>query len=319
MQINYRYKQTPKLTQLLQTLEVNRRLIDLLPSLPHIERHLRRQSILKSALFSARIEGIGTASPHDASKLEVKNILSASNWLHSASGPRRLSLKVICQLHSRILSNLSPDAGGFRREASAIFNQAGVAIYFTPPPIEIKPLLGQLIRHTKRILINPIQAAVFHFGFERIHPFLDGNGRVGRLVSTLILKLDGYNFRGLIDLEEYLDANRAAYYDLLNLASKDITAFVEFFLTGLVDQSEQVINKLRGQAETTEDKLLPRRQEILNTIREHKQVSFDFIRRRFLAIPASTLRYDLRQLAKQNLIKKLGVTRGAVYSPAEYN
>ena len=76
---------------------------------------------------------------------------------------------------------------------------------------------------------------------------------------------------------------------------------------------------LAMQRQDIEEALLPKRREILNTIREHKQVSFDFIRRRFLAIPASTLRYDLRQLAKQNLIKKLGVTRGAVYSPAEYN
>jgi Fic family protein len=315
MHVGYRYKQTSKLTQLLQALEVNRRLIDLLPSLPHIERHLRRQLILKSALFSARIEGIGTASPHDASKLEVQNILSASNWLHFASGPRRLNLKVICQFHNRILHDLSPDAGQFRHEASAIFNQAGVSIYFAPPPIEIKPLLSQLIRHTQRIFVNSIRAAMFHFGFEKIHPFLDGNGRVGRLVSTLILKLNGYDFRGLIDLEEYLDANRTAYYDLLNITSRDITPFIEFFINGLVDQSNQVINKLKHQTEDVIDTLLPRRREILNVIRDHQQVSFDFIRRRFLAVLAPTLRYDLRQLLKANLVKKLGATRGALYSP----
>lgn len=315
MQINYHCRSTPKITQLLQTLEVNRRLIDLLPSLPHIEHHLRRQSILKSALFSARIEGIGHALPQDASKLEVQNILSVSNWLHSVAGPRRLSLQVMRQFHGRVLNNLSPDAGEFRYEASAIFNQAGVAIYFTPPPTEIKPLLAQLIRYTRRISITPVRTAVFHFGFERIHPFLDGNGRVGRLVSTLILKQDGYDFRGLINLEEYLDANRTAYYDLLNLTGKDITAWVEFFINGLVDQSNQVINKLQHQTEDVTSTLLPRRQEILQIIRDHHQVSLDFISRRFLAVPVSTLRYDLRQLAKLNLIKKLGATRGAVYSP----
>ena len=315
MQINYRHQPTPNIVKLLQTLEVNRRLIDLLPSLPHIEQRLRRQYILKSSLFSAHIEGIGTASPHDVSKLEVQNILSTSNWLHSASRPRRLNLKVIRQFHSRILSNLSPDAGKFRHEASAIFNQAGVAIYFAPPPSEIKPLLSQLIRWANRISINPVSAAVFHFGFEKIHPFLDGNGRVGRLLSTLILKQGGYNLRGLINLEEYLDTNRVAYYDLLNLSNSDITPFVDFFLTGLVNQSEQVISQLRHQTEDETSKLLPRRQEILNVIRDHSQASFDFIRRRFLSIPASTLRYDLRQLAKHNLIKKLGATRGAVYSP----
>lgn len=319
MDINYRYKLTPHINDLLQSLQVNRRLIDLLPSLPHIEHHLRHQSILKSALFSARIEGIGHASPQDASKLEVQNILSATNWLHSVAGPHRLSLQVMRQFHRRVLNNLSPDAGEFRHDASAIFNQAGVAIYFTPPPIEIKPLLAQLIRYARRISITPVRAAVFHSGFERIHPFLDGNGRVGRLVSTLILKQDGYDFRGLINLEEYLDANRSAYYDLLNLTDKDITVWVEFFINGLVDQSNQVINKLQHQTEDVTSTLLPRRQEILQIIRDHQQISFDFIRRRFLLIPASTLRYDLRQLINHNLVKKIGVTRGALYSPAEYN
>lgn len=316
MDIKYHYQLTPHINDLLQSLQVNRRLIDLLPSLPHIEHHLRRQSILKSALFSARIEGIGNALPQDASKLEVQNILSAANWLHSVAGPRRLSLQVMRQFHGRVLNNLSPDAGEFHHEASAVFNQAGVAIYFTPPPTEIKPLLAQLIRYTRRISITPVRAAVFHFGFEKIHPFLDGNGRVGRLVSTLILKQEGYDFRGLVDLEEYLDANRTAYYDLLNLTGKDITAWVEFFINGLVYQSNQVINKLQHQTEDVTSTLLPRRQEILQIIRDHQQISFDFIRRRFLAIPPSTLRYDLRQLAKLNLIKKLGATRGAVYSPA---
>lgn len=71
---------------------------------------------------------------------------------------------------------------------------------------------------------------------------------------------------------------------------------------------------LEIQRQMDEESLLPKRREILNTIREHKQVSLDFIHRRFLLIPPSTLRYDLRQLAKLNLIKKLGATRGAVYS-----
>ncbi len=73
---------------------------------------------------------------------------------------------------------------------------------------------------------------------------------------------------------------------------------------------------LAMQRQEIEETLLPKRKEILNTIREHKQVSFDFIHRRFLSVSPSTLRYDLRQLTKQNLIKKLGVTRGALYSPA---
>lgn len=67
-----------------------------------------------------------------------------------------------------------------------------------------------------------------------------------------------------------------------------------------------------------EDQLLPRRKEILETIKDHKLVSFDFLRRRFMRIAPSSLHYDLRQLAKKGFIRKLGVTRGVVYAPARH-
>ncbi len=63
-----------------------------------------------------------------------------------------------------------------------------------------------------------------------------------------------------------------------------------------------------------EDRLLPRRREILEIIKDHKEVSFDFIRRRFMSVPDSTLHYYLQHLIKHGFIKKLGVSRGALYS-----
>jgi DNA-binding HxlR family transcriptional regulator len=66
-----------------------------------------------------------------------------------------------------------------------------------------------------------------------------------------------------------------------------------------------------------ENHLLPRRHEVLNIIRDHRQVSFDFLRRRFPVISGRLLRYDLKKLQDANLIKKLGVTRGAVYETAQ--
>ena len=67
--------------------------------------------------------------------------------------------------------------------------------------------------------------------------------------------------------------------------------------------------------EKPEDTLLPRRQEILAIIRDHKLISFDFLKRRFYKVPASSLHYDLKMLQKKGFIKKLGVTRGVLYKP----
>ncbi len=146
---------------------------------------------------------------------------------------------------------------------------------------------------------------------------MDGNGRVGRLLSTYILNQSGFGFRGLVSLEEYLEKNRSLYYDFLNLPGKDLTRFIEFFLEGLTSQAEKTIKLIKNiEIESPEDILSPRRKEILAVIRDHKIISLNFIKRRFMAVSKRTLSHDLHQLIKQGFIKKLGSTRGALYSPA---
>ena len=323
--INYTYRKTKKIKKLLQKLEILKQVVELLPNLPHIEENLRRKAFLKSSLFSAKIEGnklnfedirnLGKNKPKSLAKIEVFNIFQAVNWLFSKRAPKRLSLSFILKLHSFVLNGISSRAGKLRRESSAIFNQAGVAVYVTPPANEIKKLLLQLIKLASQSKDPaPINSAICHFAFEKIHPFIDGNGRVGRLFSAFILIKSGYGYKGFASLEEYLEKNRQAYYDFLQVNRKDITKFIEFYLEALVIQVEKGIKKYKtSKREKPKDRLLPRRKEMLEIIKDHKMVSFDFIKRRFLAVPESTLHYDLRQLMKKGFIKKLGATRGVVY------
>lgn len=302
-------------------------LIDLLPQLPQVEENLRHKSLLRSSLFSARIEGNrlnlreiqymdNTANHEDLSKKEVHNILKALRWILSKDCPQKISTTFIRQLHNIVMNGISPETGSFRTEPSAIFNSAGIAVYITPPPEHILHLIEELVKKANSsIAESPIRAAFCHFAFEKIHPFIDGNGRVGRLISTFILQKGGYTFRGLMTLEEYLDNNRADYYELLAGRKRDITPFVEFFLEGLCLQAEKTINIIKNvEKEIPEDRLLPRRGEILSIIRDHQTVSFDFIRRRFMKVPASTLHYDLKKLMEDKFIRKLGNTKGVFYT-----
>lgn len=329
MDIDYRYRKTEEIEKSIIRIEVARKIIDLLPQLPHVEASLRHQSLLKSSLFSARIEGNMLRDEEvvhpqknvsrSIEKIEVFNILSALQWIHSGRAPKKLTINTILRLHKFVLHDISSDVGRFRNEPSAIFNTAGVAIYMTPPPSQIAPLLQQLIKMMAgRKEHGVIKAAIVHFAFEKIHPFLDGNGRVGRLLSNLILNKAEYGFRGLIVLEEYLSDHREEYYDLLATSGKDITDFVSFFCETVAIASEKVIDMLKKvKEEKPEDMLLPRRREILEIIRDHKLISFDGIRRRFHAVPESSLHYDLSMLLKNGFIRKLGSTRGVVYAPVE--
>jgi len=328
MELNYRYQKNKKIEGFLRRIEVAKGIIEFLPQLPSVERNLRRKSLLKSSLFSARIEGnelnygevrLGGArlKTDNLEKIEVFNIFKALSWIYSSRSPKKLTKDLILKLHKITMKNLSFSINAFRKEPSAIFNQAGVAVYVAPSPSKVPFLMRELIEQANCSKESfPVKAAMFHFAFEKIHPFLDGNGRVGRLLAVFILKQGGFDFRGLLSLEEYFEKNRELYYRLLAINKKDIAAFVEFFLEAIAQQAEKTIAGLKEiRQEQPEDSLLPRRREILEIIKDHEVVSFDFIRRRFFKIAKSTLHYDLRKLTERGFIKKLGSTRGARYSP----
>lgn len=94
--------------------------------------------------------------------------------------------------------------GSFRREASAIFNSAGIAVYIPPCPSQVIPLINKLLQfaNSQQEQFIPIKATIIHYIFEKIHPFLDGNGRIGRLLIQAVLTKGGYSMKELLALEE---------------------------------------------------------------------------------------------------------------------
>ena len=211
------------------------------------------------------------------------------------------------------MDRLLPAPGKFRHEAGAIFNQAGVAIYFSPPPAEIIIRLKNLIKQTSYSKEPiPIKATTAHFSFEKIHPFIDGNGRVGRLLTTAIMNQGGYGFKGLVSIEETINQRKDEYYQTLN-ETKNTRLLTEFLLKLYVEQGKKILTRLTSQENDETANLPLRRREILNVVRDHPYASFDFISRRFFNVNPKTLHYDLKKLQDQNLITKVGATRGAVY------
>jgi Fic family protein len=289
-----------------------------------IPSHLHKRLIYEVRHFSARIEGnplglsdISTLEmdSREIHTLEIGNLVKAYENITDLFS-QEVSIDTLKKTHAVVLSGISPEAGKLRLEDSAIFNQAGVAVYLPPAWQNIRELLEALC-----IYINtsndpsPIAAAVSHIWYEKIHPFIDGNGRVGRLLSSYILKKRGYDFSGLVPFEQYLDENRDDYYYFLGKDKQDVTGFVEFYLSALLSQARITLSTVHEAGKL--DKyahLLPRRAEIMHIIEDHKIISFDFLARRFRAIPTRTLHFDLAQLIKAGLVQKMGATRGVVYT-----
>jgi len=311
--MKYHWEITGQTTNLLIKIEAQKISLENTKSLPHIELAIRQRSLLRSAVYSARIEGFPDeeSSPRKAGQ----NLLIAYNALHSGK-IQKLSIEEIKELHRIVLKNLSGLAGNYRSEPWAIFDQSGNAVYLAPMHFEVPGLMDNYIDYISGLNEHPaVIAAIAQFIFEKIHPFADGNGRVGRLISAQVLASKGYGFRGLIPFEKYIESHREEYYRALE-SSLDISDFIKFFLEALTSEIGEIIISLSDREEKREDLLLPRRREILSVISDHPLCTFDMIRRRFLAVNEKTLHYDISQLINKQFVQKVGTTRGALYKKA---
>lgn len=324
MLIPPKYTLTTQITQLLTSIEASREVIDSVTIPPEIEVNIRRQSTLKSSLYSARIEGneltldtLHKDPSKTQAKAEVFNALKALNWLFARRN-KDTSLAELLKMHEITMVGLmeKQELGKLRREMSATFNKAGIAIYLHPAPRLIAAHMTRLLKYinSDKEQFVPIKAALAHYTFEKIHPFLDGNGRVGRLLIQKILIQGGYGMKGLLAIEEYIDNHRSEYYRALEEPEKDVTDYVEFMLIALSETALKVKEAVVVQRQyEIEDYLLPRRAEILRIVKEQKMINFDSLHRRFLNVNQRTLRYDLKKLQDGGHIRKRGTTRGVYY------
>lgn len=310
---DYRWNKTDQIQKLLIEVEALRLLFETLPQLPYVEEKLRRLSLLKSSVYSARIEGFEDTEINP--RLESQNLLDIYEKIYLQKYPSVFNLGLIKDFHRQVLKDIA-DGGQLRTGPWAIFDQSGNAIAMTPMASELPRLMDEYLNFINSLSEPvPIVAAVAQFVFEKIHPLPDGNGRVGRLISTFLLLNGNYSFKSQIPLEEYIENHREGYYSAL-LQSKDVTEFIEFFLTALVEQGKITLQKIQNGSMTASNPkqtLSLRQEEIYEIIKDHPNCSFDFIKRRFLSVSSPTLYRDLSYLINNALVIRHGATTSAVY------
>ncbi len=323
MQIPPVYTITPQMLTLIAKIEAERIYFSQLPFPSELKEKVQRVSLLKSSLFSARIEGnplefsdLASGEKEEEKKREVFNLLEAVHFIDNHLREEPIKKETLLELHKRVLKNISPEAGYFRKDISAIFNQAGVAVYMPPPPSKLLELLDKLLAYINKDEGNfpLVTAFICHLIFEKIHPFLDGNGRVGRLLIAAVLKVKGWDFALSVPFEEYLDEHKDEYYLHLNQGMKETNDYLLFMLTAFWQEIQKVKEQIGQELAKKEQVFLPPRQEeIYSIIKDRVVCSFDMVRRRFLKVPERTLRYDLKKLLDRGLIEKSGETKGRYY------
>jgi Fic family protein len=211
--------------------------------------------VRKEAVLSSQIEGTQSTltdllrfESEAAAGQPVDDIREVSNYVDAMMhGLERLetlplSLRLIREMHDRLLQSGrggTKNPGEFRRSQNWIGGTRPGNALFVPPPVEdMHVCLAQLehfMHETDSGLPTLIKAGLLHVQFETIHPFLDGNGRIGRLLVTLYLCVHGDLREPLLYLSLYLKTHRARYYELLQAVREhgDWEAWLEFFLDGV--------------------------------------------------------------------------------------
>ncbi|MGB9883368.1 MAG: Fic family protein, partial [Microgenomates group bacterium] len=172
--------------------------------------------------------------------------------------------------------------------------------------------------------LHPVlKAGIAHHELVRIHPFIDGNGRVARVLATLILFLGGYDIRRFFSLEEYYDKDAASYYHNLQKASSgDLTAWLEYFTFGAAVEFEKIKEKVLKISKDVKLKekfggqqifLTERQMKLVEYIQEVGYIQNPMFKELFPQISEDTVLRDLQDLIKKGLIKKVGSTKAARY------
>jgi Fic family protein len=266
----------------LMRIEAAKEKVATLPLNPKVLTLLRETAKLYTTHYSTMIEGNqlqfqqiheiiqldGHFPGRERDEREVKGYYAALAQLEQyAAQGISITEKVIQTLHALVMSDgrarIKPTP--YRDGQNVIKDSStGTIVYMPPESKDVAGLMRHLVSWIKENdeLPCPIVAGIAHYQFATIHPYYDGNGRVARLLTTLILHLGGYGLKGLYSLEEYYAKNLLGYYRAISIgpshnyylgrAESDITDWVEYFTEGMAFAFEKVVAQMVTSGKTSE-------------------------------------------------------------------
>lgn len=304
--------------------------------------------VRKEALLSSQIEGTQSSfsdlmlfEHHQKPEVSQEDVEEVSNYvkaltygLKSLKEDFPLSLRLLKEIHGVLLSGgrgSSKLPGEFRRSQNWIGGTRPGNALFVPPPIDC---LDQCLSNFENFLHDTtlpvlIRAGIAHVQFETIHPFLDGNGRLGRLLITLLLCHSSMLDEPILYLSLYLKQNRHLYYDLLQEVRIKGTweTWLEFFLDGIFKSSKQaiktanLINELFMQdfeKITSMGRIRFSCEQILEHLKKLPQVTVPLLASE-LGLTAPTVRSALNHMVKADILEEIsGKKRDKIYVYRKY-
>lgn len=303
-------------------------------------QRMSQQALLLEAHHSTHIEGthltldeaarlwageaVPTANRDDAR--ELLNYREAFNLVSEYLGSGEpITEGLIRQIHKRLVDGVRGGAGGpgeYRRVQNYVVNGATREVMYTPPPEDVPPSMRDLVGWLRADTdIHPVLiAGIAQYQLVHIHPFLDGNGRASRLLSTLCLYRAGYDFKRLFTLSEFYDCDRPAFYRAIRTVAErdmDMTAWIEFFVGGLATQLGEVVASgkrvMLSHVIASRYGLNPRQTSIVGLLLERPEIRVEDVDMLLPKTNRRTLQRDLQDLIKRGVVKSSGAARATRY------
>jgi Fic family protein len=234
---------------------------------------------------------------------------------------------LIREIHKRLVEGVRGGAGApgeYRKIQNYIINSVtGETVYTPPAAYDVPVMMAEFVDwldqepETHPVLISGIA----QFQLVHIHPFLDGNGRTSRLLSTLCLYKAGYDFKRLFTISEYYDRDRASFYRAIQSVREsdmDVTGWLEYFLGGLTAQLGEV--KQRGERAIRRDALVKqyglsdRQAKAIDHILEHGVLTIQDFEGLCPEVNRRSLQRDLKAMLDKGLLLSEGATNQLIYS-----
>ena len=346
MPFNPKFTITPKINKVLVEIERVRGFLDAVKLKDEWISDIQKKALILESHHSTHIEGTALSLEQAKDILEGKkvrgvkrdderellNYKKAMDFISKYLGKDDPTTEgLIRELHKILVKGVrggKADPGNYRKIQNYVINsRTKEVIYTPPPPLEVPHLMREFTEwlNREKDLSPVLVAGIAQFQFVHIHPFLDGNGRTARLLSTLILYKTGYDFKRLFTISEYYDQNRLLYYQAIQSVRKnnmDMTSWLEYFVDGLRSQMKEIQKK--GEQLIKQDVKLQKIKKVGLNKRQEKAIRHLIIKgtlsvNEYQSVASCirrTAQRDLEELVKKRIIK--AVARSATDPTKHY-
>ena len=259
--------------------------------------------------ITAIIEGKRVLGPPNEIQ-EVKNAVQAYELLLNLNPYKQNDL---LKAHQLMMNYLVKHSGKYRKGGVGIFDGKEV-VHVAPPADRVPFLMSDLFDWLKGTDVHPlIKSCVFHYEFEFIHPFEDGNGRMGRLWQTVILT-EWKPIFAWLPIETLIKENQKLYYKALGISDSnaDSTEFIEFMLSIILKTIKEIIATELKITQKITQKITVNQQKIIDSIKNNPYITQEELAE-IVGIARLNIIKNMKKLQEQNIIKRIGADKNGYW------